>query len=145
MTDANRIEPAPTPASELPPRAAAPEPPLWRQMNLLATTSTVLVVSGVALWRASDERGWRESLAIGSTLALYPVSLALLAGRARGAVRLPSFVGAGLAAAGVGQLIHGRFMFDRAVGVAAATGAFVGLAHWAAARAWTRLIGNEFV
>jgi len=143
MADPNEAATALSSVPELQPGPPAPEPPLWRRMDLLATTSTVLVVGGIALWRAGDERGWRASLGIGSALMLYPVSLALLAARARGAMRLPVFIGAGLAAGGIGQLIHGKFMIDRSLGVAAATGAFVGLAHWLAARTWSRLIGNE--
>jgi hypothetical protein len=135
------MSPAPGISSEAP----TGQQPWWRRMDMLATTSTVLVVGGTVLWGNTVDHGWRDSLAIASALLIYPAGLALLAGRTRGAVRVTTFIVAGVAAGSVAQMINGNFMIDRELGVAATTGAFVGVAHWVAARAWTRLLGSQTV
>jgi hypothetical protein len=112
-------------------------------MEMLATTTTVLAVGGAVLWRNATDRHLRDSLAIGSALLAYPAGLALLARGGR--VPYSAFVTAGVAAGTIAQLINGQFMVDRELAVAAGTGAFIGSAHWLAARAWARLLGSDSV
>jgi hypothetical protein len=113
-----------------------------RRIVLGSTTAVVVGVGAATLRLLADAPGRRFDAALGGAAVLY---LGVLAWRL---ARRPDdewppplgpFVLAGLLAATVLRLVVGKYRIDGDLGLAAAAGLLVGLAHGTAVSVWMRL------
>jgi hypothetical protein len=111
-----------------------------RRIELLGTTTIVLLVGGMMLWSEAVVRGPRLILTIGTAAVIYVVCLMLFGRRSdpTSAAWHP-FALAGLLAGAVAELINAQFLVTRELLIAGLTGVIIGTAQWMALRVWLRL------
>ena len=133
---------APSPGTEA--RTSGTRQASWlASIEMLGTTTVVLMVGAMVLWFKADVHGPRLAVTIGTGLVLYTLGLVVLGRRSVAAPVAPwPFAAAGIGAAACAELVNAAFLLTEEFGMAGLVGAVIGLAHWAALRAWLRLNGN---
>jgi hypothetical protein len=115
--------------------------PAWlSRIEMLGTTTVVLMVGSMMICYEAVERERRLALTIGSAIFLYLVALVLFGRRSEPSrIAWWPFALAGLVTGAVSELINARFLVTPELLVAAITGLVIGTAHWAALRVWIGL------
>jgi uncharacterized membrane protein len=110
--------------------------PAWlSRIEMLGTTTVVLMVGSMMIYYEAVERERRLALTIGSAVCLYLVALVLFARRSEPSrIAWWPFALAGVVTGAVSELINARFLVTPELLVAAITGLVIGTAHWAALR-----------
>jgi uncharacterized membrane protein (UPF0136 family) len=120
--------------------AGRPGKAAWlTSIEMLGTTTVVLMIGGMVLWYEAEVRDPRLGLTIGSGMLVYAAAVVAFGRRWGAHIAVWPFVLAGLCAGVVAELLNARFMLSRESAAAGLTGVVIGVAHWTALRTWLRL------